>query len=391
MSVKDQRSSSKSPISIRLHEATFGEAEVTAAAEVIRSTKVTQGDKVREFEKAFPYPHAVACNSGSSANLLAISALKSSGRLKDGDEVIVSALSWSTTVFPLIQHDIVPVIVDCDPNTLNIDVRQAEKAIGPKTKAIMPVHVYGNPCDLLTLYDLCKNYGLVLIEDCCEALGAEYSGIPVGYGADVATFSFYFSHHITTLEGGMVVTPDENIADILRIQRSHGWLRDSEREVPDGFDRKFCFVELGYNLRMTEVSAAIGLCQLPKLDDIVKKRRAAHSAYVEALCHIPYLRFQKETKNGKSSCFGFTMVLDGTFAVSKLRQYLEDRGIETRPVICGNIARQPVMKKYEHRVFGNLSDASDVMDNGFSIGCHQDVTKTDVEHVANVMDEFTRL
>ena len=362
--------------------------EVQAAIKVLNSREVTSGILVREFEQAFwPHGHAVACNSGSSANLLAISALKASGRLKDGDEVIVSALSWSTTVFPLIQHNLIPVIVDCDPDTLNMDMKQAEKAHGSKTKAIMPVHVYGNPCDMPNLYWLRQAYDLVLIEDCCESMGAEYSGVPVGTNADVATFSFYFSHHITTLEGGMVVTKDSDTADMLRIQRSHGWLRDSDREVPDGFDRKFCFVELGYNFRLTEVQAAIGLCQLPKLDGIVELRRAAHRAYVESLSHIPYLRFQKEY--GKSSCFGLTIVLDGApFTVAALREHLESRGIETRPIICGNIARQPVMSKYEHRVFGDLKNATDVMVNGFSLGCHQDVTQDQVDYVADTMNEF---
>lgn len=377
---------------VRLHEATFGEAEAIVAADVIRSTNVTQGEKVKEFEEAFkPYFHSVACNSGSSANLLAISALKANGSLKDGDEVIVSALSWSTTVFPLIQHNLIPVIVDCDPFTLNMDMKEAEKAIGERTKAIMPVHVYGNPCDIKSLYALCQDYGLVLIEDCCESMGAEYSGVPVGYGADVGTFSFYFSHHVTTLEGGMVVTNDAKTADLLRIQRSHGWLRDSQFETPEGFDRKFCFVELGYNLRMTEVNAAIGLCQLPKLNEVVEKRRKAFSYYVESLCHIPYFRFQEEIPNGKSSCFGFSIILDGApFTVTELRQYLEEHGIETRPIICGNIAKQPVMKKYKHRVVGDLHNATNVMVNGFSVGCHQGVTESDVDYVSKTIDEFIK-
>lgn len=377
---------------IKLHEPTFDEEEVSAAVAVLRSKNVTQGEKVKEFEQAFwPHGHAVACNSGSSANLLAISALKASGRLRDGDEVIVSALSWSTTIFPLIQHNLVPVIVDCDPDTLNMDMQQAANAVSDKTQAIMPVHVYGNPCDMTTLYDFSSDYGLAVIEDCCESIGAEYADVPVGIGADVATFSFYFSHHITTLEGGIVVTNNSELADLLKIQRSHGWLRDSDREVPDGMDRKFCFVELGYNFRLTEVQAAIGLCQLPKLDGIIKRRRSMHRAYMQALRHIPYIRFQKETDNGKSSCFGFSIVLNGApFTVNELRQHLEIRGIETRPIICGNIARQPVMKKYEHRVFGDLKHASDVMNHGLSIGCHQDVTLSDVEYVAQSFNELVR-
>ena len=382
---------SKSQKCIKLHEPTFDEEEVAAAVAVLRSKNVTQGEKVKAFEKSFwPQGHAVACNSGSSANLLAISALKACGRLKDGDEVIVSALSWSTTVFPLIQHNLIPVIVDCEPDTLNMDMNQAQKAIGPKTKGIMPVHVYGNPCDITELYNLSSDHGLVVIEDCCESMGAfDYNGVPVGQWADVATFSFYFSHHITTLEGGMVVTKDTDTADMLRIQRSHGWLRDSDREVPEGMDRKFCFVELGYNFRLTEVQAAIGLCQLPKLKEIIYRRRASDRAYVNALGHIPYLRFQRD--NGKSSCFGFSIVLDGApFTVSELRQHLESRGIETRPIICGNIAKQPVMKKYKHRVFGDLKNATDVMVNGFSIGVHQDVTQEQVDYVAETMNEFVK-
>lgn len=375
---------------IRLHEPTFGEDEINAAVEVLRSKKVTQGEKVREFEKAFwPYGYAVACNSGSSANLLAISALKATGRLKDGDEVIVSALSWSTTVFPLIQHNLIPVIVDCEPQTLNIDAKEAIKALSPKTRAVMPVHVYGNQCDIGALRGVCFSRGLLLIEDCCEAMGAGFDWLSVGVNGHISTFSFYFSHHITTLEGGMVVTSDKELADILRIQRSHGWLRDIGAEVPEGFDRNFCFVELGYNLRMTEVQAAIGLCQLPKLASIVEKRRAAHQMYEKYLSHIPYLRFQKE--NGKSSCFGFTIVLNNApFLATDLRQYLESKGIETRPIICGNIARQPVMKKYSHRVVGDLKHATEIMLNGFSIGCHQDITENDVFYVSQCMEAFVK-
>lgn len=385
---------------VKLHEPTFGEEEIKAVVDVLRSTNVTQGQKVRGFEKAFwPHGHAVACNSGSSANLLAISALKATGRLKNGDEVIVSALSWSTTVFPLIQHNLIPVFVDCDPQTLNIKTSEVMKALSPKTRAIMPVHVYGNPCDLKPLSTICGDHDLLLIEDCCEAMGSEYSGVPIGAGSEstIATFSFYFSHHITTLEGGMVVTKDDGLADMLRIQRSHGWLRDVEsKDIPDGIDPKFCFVDLGYNLRMTEVQAAIGLCQLPKLEGIVARRREAHRAYKKSLNHIPYLRFQYEIglygeKFGKSSCFGFTIVLDGApFTATEFRQYLESKGIETRPIICGNIARQPVMKKYPHRVVGNLKHATDVMLNGLSIGCHQDITERDVAYVSECIDSFIR-
>ena len=380
---------------VKLHEATFGEEEIQAAVEVLRSTMVTQGAKVKEFEHAFwSHGHAVACNSGSSANLLAISALKAIGRLKDGDEVIVSALSWSTTVFPLIQHNLIPVIVDCDPETMNIDVCEVVKALSPKTRAIMPVHVYGNPCDLKSLSAICEDNGLLLIEDCCEAMGAEYSGVPIGAGweSTIATFSFYFSHHITTIEGGMAVTKDADLADMMRIQRSHGWVRDVKNpesftaDYPD-IDPRFLFVDLGYNLRMTELQAAIGLCQLPKLAPIVEHRRRIHALYRERLDGFPSLRFQKETTGGKSSCFGFNIILDGLDRAD-LTLALNGHGIETRPIICGNIALQPGMQKYSHRTVGDLGNATNVMRNGLSIGCHQNVSEKDVAHVVETIDRF---
>ena len=214
---------------VRLHEPTFGADEIFAATETLLSTWVTMGRQVRAFEGAFADAHdfaeGVMNNSGSSANLLAIAALANPATqdgLKPGDEVIVSALSWSTTVWPLIQLGLVPVIVDIDSDTLNIDPGEIERAIGPKTRAIMPVHVYGNPCDMDALGDICHRHDLALIEDCCEALGASYKGIPVGGFGRVATFSFYFSHHMTTIEGGICTTNDPALAEMVRILRSHG-------------------------------------------------------------------------------------------------------------------------------------------------------------------------
>src|SRR3990167_34485 len=350
---------------IRLHEPTFGEEEINSAVEVLRSTQVTQGEKVKEFERSIcntmNYEKAVACNSGSSANLLAISALKALGRLKDGDEVIVPALSWSTTVFPIIQHGLIPVFVDCGLDTLNMQ----QPEITDKVKAVMPVHVYGNPCRI----NVDRN--VLLIEDCCEAMyaGINYEAMAntyyhdfVGTHCDVATFSTYFSHHITTLEGGVVVTRDAEIDDMLRIQRSHGWTRDVKWNIDSGLDPKFTFVELGYNLRMTEVQAAIGIIQLRKLEGIVNRRRKVHKTLTESLSHISWLRLQKEIDGGRSSCFGFTMITEDSspFSANVIRYHLEEHGIETRPIICGNMARQPVMKKYKHRCIGDLKNATKV-------------------------------
>lgn len=394
---KDQLSSSSTPtpIKVRLHEPTFGEDEIHAAVEVLRSTNVTSGVKVREFESQFD-DHAVLCNSGSSANLLAIAALTNPvtpNRLMPGDEVIVSALSWSTTVWPLVQHGLVPVIVDIDPDTLNIDMVQVLQALGPKTKAIMPVHVYGNPCDMMALATL-KSQGIRVIEDCCEAFGASDGERPVGSVGDVSTFSFYFSHHMTMLEGGLVTAKTRETGDMVRILRAHGWVRDLEdssayREAYPDIDPKFLFVNAGYNLRATELQAAMGLVQLMKFPGFLAARRDIATALDDLFEeHFEFLRTQKE--NGASSWFGYPITVNqgSPFTAQQLRAHFEANGIETRSIICGNIARQPGMKLWPHRVFGELKHADHVMSQGFSIGCHQGMTYESVAHVRNVLNEF---
>jgi CDP-6-deoxy-D-xylo-4-hexulose-3-dehydrase len=364
------------------------------------------GSKVKTFEKEFAkmfgFGHGVMNNSGSSANLLGVAAISNPATpdgLRPGDEVIVPALSWSTTVWPLVQYGLVPVIVDIDPETLNIDPKQIERAIGPKTRAIMPVHVYGNPCDMTSIMDICKHHNLILIEDCCEALGAYYDGVPVGKFGRVGTFSFYFSHHMTTLEGGISVTEDFQLAELIRILRAHGWVRELEdpssylSQHPE-FDPRFLFVNLGYNLRATEIQGAIGSIQLPKLSSYVEARRETTHKWQKLLVKwSDFFDFQSETLKGHSSCFGFPMVLKaGTpFELKELTNFLNNANIETRPIICGNIARQPAMKMYNHRVVGDLQHSTNVMINGFSFGNHQAVGNDGCEYVADKIDQFFSL
>ena len=274
----------KKPL-IKLHEPTFGHEEINAAIDVLLSRNVTMGKNVISFENSFSekfkYKKSVSCNSGSSANLLAVAALSNlnmKNYLKPGDEVIVSALSWSTTVWPLIQLGLVPVIVDINLNTLNIDEKIIQDALSKKTKAIMPVHVYGNPCNMDELLRIAKKNKILIIEDCCEAMGAKYRGRTVGNFGEIGTFSFYFSHHITTLEGGMCVTNSIDLSERMKILRAHGWLRDIDypekyKNTTLGIDKKFAFVDVGYNFRITELQGAIGLKQLTKLDNFIKKRR----------------------------------------------------------------------------------------------------------------------
>lgn len=362
---------------IRLHEPTFGEEEIQAVVDVLRSGNVTSGNRVRELESHFG-KHAVMVNSGSSANLLAVAMLCNPAypnHLKPGDEVIVSALSWSTTVWPWVQYGIVPVIVDIDPDTLNIDVMAVAKAITGKTRAIMPVHVYGNPCDTVSLKVLSQDHDLFLVEDCCESLGMN----SVQRGV-LATYSFYFSHHITTLEGGMVVASNEEQEDLLKVLRAHGWTREMKNPPKyEGIDPRFLFINAGYNLRASEVNAAMGLVQIKKLADFVSNRRKTAGQLKEIFKPYP-VRTQEDCG---SSWFGFPLV-----AKDGLRQHFEECGIETRPVICGNIARQPGMKLWEHRVSGELKHADEVMQHGFAIPCHQGMTDDDCEHIKNSLGSY---
>lgn len=390
---------------VRLHEPTFGASEIIAAVDVLLSTRVTMGPKVRDFEHefadTFKFGHGITNNSGSSANLLAIAALSNvatRNHLQPGDEVIVPALCWSTTVWPLIQHDLVPVIVDIDPVTFNIDPAEIERAIGPKTRAIMPVHVYGNPCDMTALTNICKKHDLLLVEDCCEALGAYYDGKAVGKFGLVSTFSFYFSHHMTTLEGGICVTDDSDLAEMIRILRAHGWVRELRDPKPyyeqhPDIDKRFLFVNQGYNLRLTELQAAFGSVQLPKLAGFVDARRTNTAEWQKDLsCWADFFLFQSETPKSRSSCFGFPLVLkhDAPFAVADITSFLNQANIETRPIICGNIAAQPAMRLYKHRLVGDLRHSNDVMHRGFSFGNHQAIDAPARAYVVKKIAEFIK-
>jgi CDP-6-deoxy-D-xylo-4-hexulose-3-dehydrase len=388
---------------VRLHEPTFGPDEIIAILECLLSTQVTMGDRVRAFEREFAtqfgWEHGVMSNSGSSANLLAVAALANPARanhLRPGDEVIVPALSWSTTVWPLIQLGLVPVIVDIDPRTWNIEPDAITAAIGPRTRGLMVVHVYGNPCDMDAITDICAEHRLVLIEDCCEALGATWDGRPVGGFGAVGTYSFYYSHHISTVEGGISVTDNRELAELMQILRSHGWIRDVEdkrrwTDAHPDVDERFLFVNVGYNVRPTELAGAMGSVQLPKLDEFVETRRSNATWFSEQLGRFGDLfSFQQELAQASSSWFGFSVLLadEAPFSVDDLRRHLASRGVETRPIICGNIARQPALRLYEHRAVEPLPHADAVMQRAFSFGNHQALTDQARHHVIDSIAEF---
>jgi len=388
---------------VRLHEPTYGAEEIWEALESLLTTRVTMSEKVRRFEKDFAeyfgFSYTMMVNSGSSANLLAISALSNpaiSSRFNAGDEVIVPALSWSTTIWPIIQHNLVPVIVDIDLLTLNIDPNEVERALSAKTRGIMPVHVYGNPCDMAAIMDIVNRHSLILVEDCCEAIGASYGGKPVGSFGSIGTFSFYFSHHITTLEGGMCVTDDFDLAEMMRILRAHGWIRenlDKERYTSANptIHPRFLFANLGYNLRPTELQGGFGSAQLKKLQSFLEIRAKNARYWRKKLDTFGnFFEFQEETRGGVHSWFGFPMAVkeSAPFSVVGLTDFLNQRGIETRPIIAGNIAVQPAMQYYEHGIVGNLSNSNHIMRNGFTFGNHQAIDERARQYIVDTIREF---
>jgi CDP-6-deoxy-D-xylo-4-hexulose-3-dehydrase len=388
---------------VRLHEPTLSTEEIFAATETLLSTYTTMGKKVRAFEKQYAAyngnKYAVMSNSGSSSNLLSVAALSNpvtQDYLKPGDEVLVPALSWSTTVWPIIQCGLIPVFVDCDGQDFNVHVDKLEQALSPRTRAIKLVHVYGNPCEMDSIMAFAKQHNLFVIEDCCEAMGATYKNQLVGTFGKVANFSFFFSHHITTLEGGISVSNDFDFIETMRILRAHGWSREAEEhqkyvnQYPH-IDPRFIFINLGYNLRPTEVNAAMGALQLPKLDLYNENRRMAAQYLLKELAkYAEFFDFQQETAQAQSVWFSFPIVLKKTapFTLKEITQYLQAHKIETRPIIAGNMARHPALNMYQHRVSGELDQADRIMQYGFAFGCHHNVDLEACKYVCARIESF---
>jgi CDP-6-deoxy-D-xylo-4-hexulose-3-dehydrase len=397
-------------VRIPLNKNTIGDREISAAKAVLDSGQLTMGERCRTFEREFArylgVQHAVMVNSGSSANLLALFALSNPlvpggadrpKRIAPGAEIIVPALTWSTTIWPVLQIGAKPVFVDCDPTTLQMEPKAVEAAITPRTAAIVVVHVLGGAVDAAAIAEIAKRRGLWFFEDTCESLGVEWDGKKVGTFGQLASFSFYFSHHITTIEGGMVVTDDADLADLLRAMRAHGWARDmsrrSEIEAQNaGIDPRFLFVTTGFNLRPMEINAAIGLEQLKRLDGFNDKRRALAQRLDEGLATLAQsgdLALTAHHPRVRPAPFGYTVRCRTRAARDGLLKHLEASGIETRPVICGNLVRQPALAHFEYGVSGTLSGADAIMDTGLYWGTHPFMTDDDVDYIVRtVKDHF---
>ena len=368
-----------------LATATWDEAEYQALQDVIASGMFTMGPKVAQFERDFASyigsKYAVMVNSGSSANLLMVAALfytkNSHLKLYPGDEVIVPAVSWSTTYYPLYQYGLKIKFVDIDLQTLNYDLEQLRLAVTDKTRAIMAVNLLGNPNDFSAIQNIIGVRDIVLMEDNCESLGAEFKGKKAGTFGIMGSFSSFFSHHISTMEGGLVVTDDEELYHILLSLRAHGWTRNLPKEnlvcdtkSDDPFEESFRFVLPGYNVRPLEMSGALGIEQLKKLPHLIAERRKNGVLLQDALENHPELLIQSEI--GDSSWFGFSLVIKpgSAWTRKELVKKLTDLGFECRPIVTGNFAKNEVVKYFDSEVHGHLKNAEHVDKNGLFVGNH---------------------
>lgn len=383
-----------------LSDETWGKEELSAINRVIESNFFSMGKEVKAFEeefaKKFGCKYAVMSNSGSSANLLAIAALVYSGKLNCGDEVIVPAVSWSTTYFPLSQHNLKLKFVDINPNTLNIDIKKLKEAITDKTKAIFAVNLLGNPNEFTELLELCKKKNIILLEDNCESMGAKFNGKQLGTLGLMGTYSTFYSHHLCTMEGGVTVTNDEELYHYLLSIRAHGWTRnlpaDSKiyQKKQDEFYESFNFIMPGYNLRPLEMEAAIGREQLKKLDRIIEQRRENAKYFVEKMQGLNNIRIQQQIQ--ESSWFGFAMILEGQFKEkrSELVKILKENEIEVRPIVAGNFTKNEAIKYLNYEISGELSGADEIHNCGFFVGNHSKSNKENIDFLVSIIESFIK-
>jgi CDP-6-deoxy-D-xylo-4-hexulose-3-dehydrase len=402
-SIKDEKEFRHGNTTIPLGALSYDSEEAYEAIESILTTWVTMGEKVQKFERMFAeyvgVSYGVMVNSGSSANLLSLSILTNpltENKIGPGDEIITPAVTFATTVYPIINVGAVPVLVDIDQDTFNISVAEIEKAITPRTRAIMPVHLVGNPCDMAGVMEVARNHNLFVVEDACEAHGAEIGGNKVGSFGDLATFSFFFTHHISTIEGGMVLTNNEEFAEMAKSLRAFGWIRelrnrDQIAERHSGIDPRFLFINTGYNFRPTEIQGAFGIHQIGKLDGFVEQRRDNSKYWLENLGQFSnYLTLHEETQGTKYAWYAYpvTVKLDAPFTREELRDFLGKKGLETRPILTGNIDEQPSMGLFNYRKVGELPNSRFVQRQSFMFGNHRGIGKEEREAVIDYFSEF---
>lgn len=384
------------PLSI----ATYGVDEVLAAVDSLCSFRTTMWSKTAEFERRFAargeVKEAVMVNSGSSADLLiAFAAVDPNCRLlTPGDEVLVPSVTWPTQIWSLLMAGLRVRFVDTDPRTLNMDLADLERKIGPRTRALSLVHLMGNPNDMDEVTRIRERYDLVLFEDCCEALGASFRGRPVGTFGVASAFSFFFSHHITTMEGGMICTADEALSDVFRLLRAHGWSRNTKYSKAvsfSGLDERYMFRNWGFNVRPTEIQAAFGLEQLERLPEFAAMRASNVAHALERFRPLTqFMSLMRVHAEAEASWFALPVMLsaDCPFARDDLVAHLEASGVETRPIVAGNLARQPVCELFPDLQGMDLPGADAVHDRGFYVGLYPVDMAAMIDQLTSLITDF---
>jgi CDP-4-dehydro-6-deoxyglucose reductase, E1 len=378
---------------------------------------LTTGRYADEFERRFArylgVRHAILCNSGSSANLLAVSALTSplfgERRLRRGDEVVTVAAGFPTTIAPMVQNGLIPVFVDIQLETGNVDVRQLGEALGPRTRAIMLAHTLGNPFDLGVVAEAARRRDLWLIEDNCDALGSRYRGQVTGTFGDVASVSFYPAHHITMGEGGSVLTGSPLVKRAVESFRDWGrdcWCAPGKAntcgkrfdwqlgELPAGYDHKYIYSHIGYNLKLSDMQAAVGVAQLRKLPEFIATRKRNWGRLREGLASLEeFFILPEATPGSDPSWFGFLLTVrpEAPFGRPELIRYLEERKIATRLLFGGNLLRQPAYRDVEHRVVGELTNTDAAMNGSFWVGVFPGISPAMVDYMLETFQTFVRV
>jgi CDP-6-deoxy-D-xylo-4-hexulose-3-dehydrase len=394
----------------------FDEREVVRLVDAALDFWLTAGRYADQFERQIAeflgVRHASLCNSGSSANLLALTALTSSKlgdrRLRPGDEIITTAVNFPTTVNPILQNGLVPVFVDVDPKTCNVNCDALEVAVGPKTRGIVLAHTLGNPYTVDRVLDIARRHHLWLIEDNCDALGATYSNQMTGSFGHLATCSFYPAHHITMGEGGCVVTNDRLLSSLVESFRDWGrdcWCKTGQDNtckrrfdwqlgtLPYGYDHKYTYSHVGYNLKLTDLQAAVGVAQLEKIGTFIEARRRNWLRLrTELKQHEDVFMFQQAEPNAEPSWFGFLITLrpEAPFSRNDLLRYLDSRKIGFRLLFAGNLIRQPAYQEVQYRVVGTLENTDLLMERSFWLGVYPGLNESMISYVLDTLDSWMR-
>ncbi|HEC27092.1 MAG TPA: DegT/DnrJ/EryC1/StrS family aminotransferase [Gammaproteobacteria bacterium] len=384
--------------------ATYGVEEIIEALDSLCSFRTSMWEKTRKFEQQFSAyqgcTDSIMVNSGSSADLLLSFLLvdRQKPLLKRSDEILLPIVTWPTQIWSVIMAGLSVRLVDVNPETLNIDLDDMERRITPRTKAIFLVHLLGNPCQMDRVMDIADKHGLLVLEDCCEALGAEWNGSKVGSFGVGGTFSFFFSHHMVTMEGGMVVCHDCEVADQLRILRGHGWLRDVENTSHynvsnyDDIDPRYAFVNWGCNLRPTELQAGFGLHQLQKLPSFNARREMLASKFFHFIDQTSFLLRPLVHPSAHPSWLALPVMVraDAPFQKKQLVDYLEKNGVETRPIVAGNLSRHPVAHLFGEMFEGAYPGGDIVHDKAFYLGLSPMVADADMDRLLECMQQFLK-